>query len=162
MAHSTNVIGAALTTLFAELPFSYFLDGGFMCPLSGADRLAPALSIKQIHMTTTPAQRLRALRREQGFELADTARCLGVHESKVRRLETGAQEPALSDICALLATYRTSFEALFDPEVELAKAEVYARIANFRPERRDGPHDKRLDGYLRLKKYLNQLHGSDC
>ncbi len=133
-----------------------------MCPLAKADKLAPALSIKQFHMTTTPAQRLRALRREQGFEVADTARCLGVHESKVRRFETGAQELALSDICALLATYRTSFDALFDPEIELAKADVYARIADYRPEWHKGQRNTRLESFMRLKKSLNLLHGADC
>ena len=112
-------------------------------------------------MTTTPAQRLRTLRFESKFDVEETARCLGVHESKIRRFELGSQEPTLTDICALLASYRTNFDALFSPEIEGAKADVYARIADYVPKT-NGANEGKAKSYLRLKKYLNQLHGADC
>ena len=48
-------------------------------------------------------------------------------------------------------------------DIEQAKAEVYARIADYvpRPTSTTG-RDKRGESYVRLKQSLNQLHGSDC
>ncbi len=62
-------------------------------------------------MTITFAQKLKTLRRELHFEQADVARCLGADTQKIKRFELGAQEPTLTDLCGLLATFMTRFDA---------------------------------------------------
>jgi transcriptional regulator with XRE-family HTH domain len=111
-------------------------------------------------MIVTPAQVLKTLRLENHFEQSDVARCIGVHDTKIRRFELGAQEPTLSEVCALLVTFRTSFEALFSPLIEEIKAEVHARVDDYEPPTSvSHATANRGQSYQRLKNFLNRLHG---
>jgi transcriptional regulator with XRE-family HTH domain len=111
-------------------------------------------------MIVTPAQVLKTLRLENHFEQSDVARCIGAHETKIRRFELGAQEPTLSEICALLLTFRTNFEALFAPFIEEIKAEVHARVDEYEPPvSTSHATANRRQSYQRLKDFLNRLHG---
>lgn len=100
------------------------------------------------------------MRKELGFQQSDVAKCLGVDVDKVQKFELGSLEPKLSEVCALLATFMTRFEAAFESECETATADVYTRIADYEPPKStDARTANRAKSYRRLKAFLNQPHG---
>lgn len=123
-------------------------------------RIARLYQSKHNPMSITFAQKLRTLRQELHFEQSDVARCLGVDAQKIKRFELGAQEPTFTDLCGLLATFMTRFDAEFKAELGHAMAEVNARVADYIPPKSiSHTTTNRAKSYQRLKTHLNQPHG---
>ena len=106
-------------------------------------------------------QRMKALRCQYGLRQSDVGLCLGIKESRVGNFETGKRMPKLSEICALVVSLRTPFEELFNTELELAKADVHARIADFEPPKATNHRDaKRGASFRALRASLDAPHGA--
>jgi len=113
-------------------------------------------------MNTTPAERLRTLRAECNLHIADVAHCLGLTPEAMKRIELGAQKPSLDQTFELLAVLGTTIEALFGSEIELARADVAARLSGYRPAKgHPETTPERLVALRRLRSDLNHLHGGD-
>ena len=111
-------------------------------------------------MSITFAEKLATMRRELHFRPEDVARCLGVPVDKIHKYELGALEPTFSDLCALMATYMTRFDFAFSEQLELAMADVHARIADYVPNTGSDPRSVACSkSFTRLKDYLNQPCG---
>lgn len=110
-------------------------------------------------MNQSSAWRLRTLREERGFEQQDVAALIGVHPATLARIERGEQQPSLPEICALLVTFQKTFRDLFRAELELAEADVFARVTEYQPSKSTSPKTANRDLSLRtLRAALDALH----
>ena len=103
------------------------------------------------------------LRCVRGYEQSDVGLCMGIDEGKVGRIETDKQVPGLSEICGLLVSLQTTFEDLFSTELALAKADIHARIADYKPPISAAHRTaKRVESFRSLKASLDAPHGAHC